>query len=186
MKMHDAKTYLRASVLLAVAICCGSTLAHMGAAASTAPTTIWSFTGGNGDGANPYPYGHVVFDSNGALYGTTASGGSSSNGTVFQLVPPSVACAWTESVLYSFAGGAYGRQPAPVWCSAGMGHYTAQPITAETLQIAAEGAERCSNWRRRCSRAALGPTPCSILFKEARTYRIPETWCSAQMVCCMV
>ena len=91
MKMHDAKTYLRASVLLAVAICCGSTLAHMGAAASTAPTTIWSFTGGNGDGANPYPYGHVVFDSNGALYGTTASGGSSSNGTVFQLVPPSVA-----------------------------------------------------------------------------------------------
>ena len=78
MKMHDAKTYLRASVLLAVAICCGSTLAHMGAAASTAPT-------------NPYPYGHVVFDSNGALYGTTASGGSSSNGTVFQLVPPSVA-----------------------------------------------------------------------------------------------
>ena len=107
MKMHDAKTYLRASVLLAVAICCGSTLAHMGAAASTAPT-------------NPYPYGHVVFDSNGALYGTTASGGSSSNGTVFQLVPPSVACAWTESVLYSFAGDAYGRQPAPVWCSAQM------------------------------------------------------------------
>jgi uncharacterized repeat protein (TIGR03803 family) len=54
----------------------------------------------------------MAFDNNGALYGTTASGGTNYNGTVFQLVPPSVpggAC--TENILYHFAAGADERQP---------------------------------------------------------------------------
>ena len=38
----------------------------------------------------------------GALYGTTAEGGSGSLGTVFQLVPKNGS--WTESILYNFTG----------------------------------------------------------------------------------
>jgi hypothetical protein len=106
MKSHNANRFLRAAVLLAI-VSGGNTLAQ-----AQTLTTIWSFTGTNGDGEYPYPYGHLAFDSNGAMYGTTASGGTSYNGTVFQLVPPTVpGGAWTENVLYRFTGGNDGRQP---------------------------------------------------------------------------
>jgi uncharacterized repeat protein (TIGR03803 family) len=52
----------------------------------------------------------VVFDSRGNLYGSTKSGGSAGNGTVFELVPGNVG-AWTEMVLHSFTGGVDGGQP---------------------------------------------------------------------------
>lgn len=107
MKKCNIRSFLRAGVLLAVAICADGILAQ-----AQTLTTIWSFTGTHGDGEYPYPYGHLVFDSNGAMYGTTASGGTANWGTVFQLVPPTVSGgAWTENVLYSFTGGNDGRQP---------------------------------------------------------------------------
>ena len=47
----------------------------------------------------------------GALYGTTASGGATGHGTVFELAPPpKTGGAWTETVLDSFAGGTDGKQ----------------------------------------------------------------------------
>jgi uncharacterized repeat protein (TIGR03803 family) len=47
----------------------------------------------------------LVFDNQGALYGTTQSGGPSGNGTVFRLKPPSSGKGpWTETVLADFAG----------------------------------------------------------------------------------
>ena len=54
-----------------------------------------------------------MFDSQGALYGTTAAGGTSNYyGTVFQLMPPAkVNGAWTESVLHNFTGGSDGGYP---------------------------------------------------------------------------
>jgi len=112
MNLDSAKECLRAAVVLAVAIYGVTSLLQKKVAAASTFTTIWSFTGGNGDGEYPYPYGHLVFDSNGAAYGTAAAGGPSGDGTVFQLVPPSVSGGpWTESVLYSFTGGNDGRQP---------------------------------------------------------------------------
>ena len=53
------------------------------------------------------PFASLIFDKDGALYGTTAyggsHGGSSSGGTVFKLTPPTAGqTAWTETVLYSF------------------------------------------------------------------------------------
>ena len=43
---------------------------------------------------------------NGVLYGTTAFGGAGGFGNVFSLTPPAAAGgAWTEDVLYTFAGG---------------------------------------------------------------------------------
>ena len=45
---------------------------------------LYSFTGGT-DGA--HPQAALVFDTQGNLYGTTASGGANGLGTVFKLVP---------------------------------------------------------------------------------------------------
>jgi uncharacterized repeat protein (TIGR03803 family) len=107
MKTHNARAFLRAAVLLAVAVSGGANLAL-----AQTLTTIHSFTGANGDGEYPFPYGRLPFDNNGVLYGTTAGGGTGYNGTVYQLIPPTVqGGAWTENVLYRFAGGADGRQP---------------------------------------------------------------------------
>jgi uncharacterized repeat protein (TIGR03803 family) len=59
------------------------------------------FRGGN-DGSNPY--GTLVFDKSGNLYGTACGGGASGHGMVFKLSPDSNG-KWTERVLYSFQGG---------------------------------------------------------------------------------
>src|SRR2546425_665755 len=65
-------------------------------------TTLFSFTGGS-DGGDPEA--GLIFDRTGALYGTTAAGGSVYEGTVFKLTPPSTRGGpWTESVLHSFSG----------------------------------------------------------------------------------
>lgn len=63
-------------------------------------TTLYAFAGGQ-DGSGPF--GGVVFDASGALYGTTSGIGTVSKSTVFKLTPPaSPGGAWTESVLYRF------------------------------------------------------------------------------------
>jgi uncharacterized repeat protein (TIGR03803 family) len=58
-------------------------------------------------GAQPYdglsPYSKLVFDSKGNLYGTTAGGGTDSNGTVFELIPQTDG-RWKEKVLVNFVG----------------------------------------------------------------------------------
>ena len=64
-------------------------------------TILYQFTGGS-DGAYP-GFGNLTFDSVGNLYGTTYEGGAYGQGAVFKLTPSSGS--WTESVLYSFAGG---------------------------------------------------------------------------------
>jgi len=110
MKAHNAKKYLRAAVLLAVAVYGG----HIPTQAQTL-TTIWSFTGSNGDGEYPYPHGHLVFDSNGAMYGTTAGGGNSnSSGVVFALNTGNYA-ALSVSVIGS-PGGKVTSSPAGIDC----------------------------------------------------------------------
>jgi uncharacterized repeat protein (TIGR03803 family) len=59
---------------------------------------------------NPgFPYGGVIADSKGNLYGTTYYGGASGQGSVFKLTKS--AGKYTESVLYSFTGGADGGSP---------------------------------------------------------------------------
>ena len=74
----------------------------------------WIFTplyifGSAGNDAG-VPYGGVVRDSSGILYGTTVGGGSHGQGTVFKLQPsptrpPSVLAPWIENILYSFQYG---------------------------------------------------------------------------------
>jgi uncharacterized repeat protein (TIGR03803 family) len=66
-------------------------------------TVLYSFTGGS-DGGNPY--GGVVRDAAGNLYGTTVYGGAASSGVVFKIDPSG-----HETVLYTFSGGADGAYP---------------------------------------------------------------------------
>jgi uncharacterized repeat protein (TIGR03803 family) len=61
-------------------------------------TLLHSFSGGMTDGG--YPWGGVIRDAKGSLYGDTSGGGTSSNGTVYKLSKSG-----TLTVLYSFAGG---------------------------------------------------------------------------------
>jgi len=52
----------------------------------------------------------LIFGKDGALYGTTSSGGTSGNhGTVFRLAPSGTS--WEESILYRFTGSADGADP---------------------------------------------------------------------------
>jgi len=66
-------------------------------------TVLYSFTNGLDGG---YPFAGLVRDTSGNLYGTTYSGGASSVGTVFKVTKTG-----TETVLYSFSGGADGEYP---------------------------------------------------------------------------
>jgi uncharacterized repeat protein (TIGR03803 family) len=59
---------------------------------------LHSFNGKDGSA----PYGGVILDSAGNLYGTTSSGGSSNYGEVFKLSPNGHG-GWKESVLHSFS-----------------------------------------------------------------------------------
>lgn len=83
-------------------------------------TVLYVFRGNTyGDGASPF--GGLIIDSSGNLYGTTGVGGTGSCsvlgtlmgcGTVYELSPPTQkGGAWTETVLYSFQGDKDGQLP---------------------------------------------------------------------------
>jgi uncharacterized repeat protein (TIGR03803 family) len=67
----------------------------------------YSFAG-QPDGASPY--GPVVADKAGNLYGTTSAGGTNNAGTVYRIQPEG-SSSYTETVLYSFKSGSDGGQP---------------------------------------------------------------------------
>jgi uncharacterized repeat protein (TIGR03803 family) len=63
---------------------------------------LYSFGSTSSDGIRPY--GGLVFDAAGNLYGTTLYGGPSNQGTVFEL-SPTTGGGWTEQILHSFTCG---------------------------------------------------------------------------------
>ncbi|MGB6690337.1 MAG: chitobiase/beta-hexosaminidase C-terminal domain-containing protein [Terracidiphilus sp.] len=67
--------------------------------AAAQDTIIWSFNQNGIDGSSPE--GDVIMDAKGNIYGTTASGGKYTQGTVFELSPEANGT-WTEKILYSF------------------------------------------------------------------------------------
>ena len=81
-------------------------------------SVIWSFSQIDGDGSDPY--GGLIMDASGVIYGTTSDGGNegcggfleSGCGIVFRLSPPLVRSdTWTENVIYKFPGGQGGGVP---------------------------------------------------------------------------
>jgi uncharacterized repeat protein (TIGR03803 family) len=69
-------------------------------------TTLYTF---NGQPDAGFPYGGLISDAAGNLYGTTYFGGTNGAGAVYELTPRRGG--WTEKVLYSFAGGNDGSLP---------------------------------------------------------------------------
>ena len=63
-------------------------------------TLLHSFAGGSSDGASPY---HTLIQaSDGDFYGTTTAGGTSHDGTIFEITPTGI-----ETLFYSFASVPY-------------------------------------------------------------------------------
>jgi len=77
-------------------------------------SVLLNFTGSNG----LEPFGSLVFDGAGNLYGTTYFGGASGHGTVFELSPNSDGT-WTQTILHSFNRGEAGPNSDLVFDSAG-------------------------------------------------------------------
>jgi uncharacterized repeat protein (TIGR03803 family) len=67
-------------------------------------TMLYAFSGGTTDGSGGLP--KLTQGSDGNLYGTSVGGGTSGNGTLFEITPTGV-----ETVLYSFEGGNDGSNP---------------------------------------------------------------------------
>lgn len=64
-----------------------------------------------GNGMDGYgPYGRLVFDSSGNLYGNTLYGGAYVWGTIFKLTP-STSGEWTETIIHNFGSGQDGQIP---------------------------------------------------------------------------
>jgi uncharacterized repeat protein (TIGR03803 family) len=80
-------------------------------------TVVYSFgtNGGSADGASPF--GQVVFDAAGNMYGTTLAGGipdagvcPTGCGTIFELSPTNTG-GWTETIIHEFVAGFDGAGP---------------------------------------------------------------------------
>jgi hypothetical protein len=71
-------------------------------------TVLYSFCSQSSCADGLYPYGRLIMDGAGNLYGTTSAGGANggatggAGGAVFELTPNQSKTAWTETVLYSF------------------------------------------------------------------------------------
>ena len=75
--------------------------------------TVFMFNGTDGS----TPDAPLTFGPDGALYGTTYTGGDNNVGVVYRLQPPPTVCKtslcfWTQTVLHSFTGSTDGAQPA--------------------------------------------------------------------------
>lgn len=71
-------------------------------------TTLYEFQGQPDAG---FPYGGLIADAHGILYGTTYYGGANGAGSVFKLGPGPTFGAWRDAVLYSFQGSTDGGMP---------------------------------------------------------------------------
>jgi uncharacterized repeat protein (TIGR03803 family) len=102
-------------------------------AASQTETPLYSFTG-TPDGSNPW--GGLVRDSKGNLYGTTNSGGTYGAGTVFEITS-----AGAEKILYNFTGGSDGGYPQTSLILDNEGNlYGTTP--ANVFEVMADGTEK--------------------------------------------
>ena len=107
-------------------------------------TILYSFANGGG-----HHQEGLLFDTQGALYGTTWDGGSSNKGTVFKLTPSASGIGvWTQTVLYTFTGVPDGREPHAglIFGRGGALYGTTKWGGARTLR------SRCSRYRPRAAR----------------------------------
>jgi uncharacterized repeat protein (TIGR03803 family) len=101
-EVSHVKKSTRSTVFRSITAILPLTFYSAAAGAQTASVTvIYNFAVHHLDGASPN--GPVIFDATGNLYGVTLGGGSSYQGTVFEL-SQNADGVWTEKVLHSFSG----------------------------------------------------------------------------------
>jgi uncharacterized repeat protein (TIGR03803 family) len=93
-RLKAASEIVRAALIGALLV--GSTASAIG----QTEKTLYTFTA---DPDGSFPFGALVSDRSGNLYGTTEVGGPFQGGTVYKLTrPTTLGGSWTESILYSF------------------------------------------------------------------------------------
>jgi uncharacterized repeat protein (TIGR03803 family) len=99
-------------------------------------SVIHAFSGGK-DGATPF--GPLVFDAAGNLFGTTGAGGLYNGGIAFELSPTSSG-KWKETLLHTFTGGSDGQFPSGLVMDAEKkiygGAYTNDTATGAVYSLA--------------------------------------------------
>jgi uncharacterized repeat protein (TIGR03803 family) len=85
-----------------------ATLFVMNTWAAAQEKVLYNFINNGMDGTSPQA--GLLIDVTGNLYGTTNSGGTHNDGTVFELTP-ATGGGWTEKVLHNFSSGADGANP---------------------------------------------------------------------------
>jgi uncharacterized repeat protein (TIGR03803 family) len=106
-----------------------------------AETVLHSFTNGP-DGF--VPLGVLSLDASGNVFGTTTYGGASGYGIAFELTPSSGS--WTETILYSFTGGADGGYPGSPVPDASGNLYVSTEIGGAGNGVVAEIAHSGAVW----------------------------------------
>ena len=135
-------------------------------------TVLYSFTGSTDGGQ---PYGSLVLDAAGNLYGTTNFGGSSNCnlgcGTVFELTPGSGG--WSETVLYTFTGGSDGREPYARLLSDASGNlYGTTMLGGNIGSVCSTG---CGTVFKLTHGSTAGPRACFTPSREEPTAPRPTT-----------
>jgi uncharacterized repeat protein (TIGR03803 family) len=77
-----------------------------GSGYASTPTVLVRFNYANGS----YPFGGMIADANGNLFGTTGYGGANNSGTVFEIAKTAEGYASTPTILYSFCAHGVMRQ----------------------------------------------------------------------------
>jgi uncharacterized repeat protein (TIGR03803 family) len=154
--MPNKKFSIASSLVAAVLLLVLSTIGGGTRAAAQEESVVTNF---NSDGAGgAAPYGGLIFDKDGNLYGTTANGGNgpcaTSNttgcGTVFKL-SPKAGGGWTKTVIHVFDGGD-GSFPNAGLILDGAGNLYGTTVYG--------GTGVCN---------AVAPTGCGVVFELART-----------------
>jgi len=142
----------------------------LGANAGAQETLLYSFDNGSGDASSPF--GSLISDSAGNLYGTTGGGGTYGVGTVFELSPNSSG-GWTETVLHSFGNGTDGSFPesALVMDSSGKLYGTTNIGGTSNLGTIFALAPSKSGWKEKVLHNFSGPDGqqpwASLIFDKA-------------------
>ena len=131
------------SLLLTLAMV--SVTAHSPAFATGIESVLFNFNSGDSGVTGFSPHSALIGDAQGNLYGTTANGGASQVGTVFELSPPATnGGAWTETVLYNFGNYTNDARTPWTWGSGlavdGNGNLYGRPSTAACTPRALRGS----------------------------------------------
>ena len=151
--------------ILTYGCCIGFLVQLQGPAAAATFKVIHTFQN-NGDTTDgSWPNGPLIRDAKGNLYGTTVGGGANGGGTVFEL-SPNPDGTWSESVLYSFTGGADGELPAAGLISDGDGNLYG------TTQQGGFNGKPCSNFGYDCGTIfEVSPSAGSWTFVLLHSFR---------------